>query len=93
MLTERKLTEREVESREVVLKGLLKNKRNLAELHRRFPGRLTVRAPAGATPLYLLSAAVGASRLKDLHVRVTTRRQRERSVSTWDELRTWDPGD
>ena len=31
MLTERKLTEREVESREVVLKGLLKNKRNLVK--------------------------------------------------------------
>ena len=31
MLTERKLTERELESREVVLKGLLKNKRNLVK--------------------------------------------------------------
>ena len=31
MLTERKLTEREVESREVVLKGLLKKKRNLVK--------------------------------------------------------------
>ena len=31
MLTERKLTERELESREVVLQGLLKNKRNLVK--------------------------------------------------------------
>ena len=31
MLNERKLTERELESREVVLQGLLKNKRNLVK--------------------------------------------------------------
>ena len=74
----------------------VENKQRLSALRRRFPGKITLRAPEGATPVTLHAQAQAAARLEDIlaHVTITeTGRTTSRAVSLWDESRTWDPGD
>ena len=74
----------------------VQNKQRLNALRRRFPGKITLRAPEGATPVALHAQAQAAARLEDIlaHVTITeTGRTTSRAVSLWDESRTWDPGD
>ena len=74
------------------------NYKKLAELRRRYPDRLRLRAPANAVKMTLRQQAAGAARLRDLDVLVARIaadgcERSERSVSQWDETRVWDPGD
>ena len=74
------------------------NYKKVAELTRRYPDRLRLRAPANAVKMTLRQQAAGAARLRDLDVLVAKMtadgcERSERSVSQWDETRVWDPGD
>ena len=76
----------------------IENYRKLAELRRRYPDRLRLRAPTNAVKITLRQQAAGAARLRDLDVLVAKMAAdgcecSERSVSQWDETRVWDPGD
>ena len=65
------------------------NRQRLDALSRRYPGKLELRAPNGATPIHLRMQAQAASRLDHIEARATG----SRLVSIWDQTRTWDPGD
>ena len=70
--------------------------KRLDALSRRYPGKLELRAPNGATPIHLRMQAQAASRLDHIEARVTLAAAGatgSRLVSIWDQTRTWDPGD
>ena len=72
------------------------NRQRLDALSRRYPGKLELRAPNGATPIHLRMQAQAASRLDHIEARVTLAAAGatgSRLVSIWDQTRTWDPGD
>ena len=76
----------------------IENCEKLAELRRRYPDRLRLRAPANAVKITLRQQAAGAARLRNLDVLVAKIAANgcecsERSVSQWDDTRVWDPGD
>ena len=70
----------------------LRNRKKIAVLHSKYPGRLRLRAPPEATPAALLRQATVAARMRDVRV-LTSATGREKSVHQWTELHTWDPGD
>ena len=74
------------------------NRQRLDALSRRYPGKLELRAPDGATPIHLRMQTQAASRLDHIEARVTftaAGATGSRLVSNfqWDQTRTWDPGD
>ena len=73
----------------------LHNESTWRTLNARFPGSVCVRTNPGATPLADTARAQSAARLRDLRLRVATAGgvRHETTVSQWDELRIWDPGD
>ena len=74
----------------------IRNKTRLDALSRRYPGKLELRAPQGATPITLRMQAQTAARFDDVlaHVAFTgTGGKDSRLVPLWDQTRVWDPGD
>ena len=74
----------------------IRNKRQIEMLNQRYPGRLELRAPQGATPTTLRMQAQTAARYEDVlaHVTLTgTGGKGSRQVPLWDQTRVWDPGD
>ena len=70
------------------------NHRALDALQRAYPNRLTLRIAEGAPRLQLTNAAVTAARTRDNALNVhAAGGSHELSVSLWDELTVWDPGD
>ena len=68
----------------------------LEALSRRYPGKLELRAPQGATPTTLRVQAQTASRFEDVLAHVTFAGmcgKNSRLIPLWDQTRTWDPGD
>ena len=73
-----------------------RNKTRLEALSRRYPGKLELRAPQGATPITLRMQAQTAARFEDVLAHVTftgTGGKDSRLVPLWDQTRIWDPGD
>ena len=73
-----------------------RSKRRLEALSRRYPGKLELRAPQGATPVTLRMQALTAARFDDIlaHVSFTgTGSKDSRLYPLWDQTRIWDPGD
>ena len=73
-----------------------RSKRRLEALSRRYPGKLELRAPQGATPVNLRMQALTAARFDDIlaHVSFTgTGSKDSRLYPLWDQTRIWDPGD
>ena len=74
----------------------IRNKTRLDALSRRYPGKLELRAPQGATPITLRMQAQTAARFEDVLAHVTftgTGGKNSRLVPLWDQTRVWDPGD
>ena len=74
----------------------IRNKTRLEALSRRYPGKLELRAPQGATPITLRMQAQTAARFDDIlaHVTFTGAGDKDsRLVPVWDQTRVWDPGD
>ena len=74
----------------------IRNKTRLDALSRRYPGKLELRAPQGATPITLRMQAQTAARFDDIlaHVTFTGAGDKDsRLVPVWDQTRVWDPGD
>ena len=74
----------------------IRNKTRLEALSRRYPGKLELRAPQGATPITLRMQAQTAARFDDIlaHVTFTGAGDKDsRLVPLWDQTRVWDPGD
>ena len=74
----------------------IRNKTRLDALSRRYPGKLELRAPQGATPITLRMQAQTAARFEDVLAHVTftgTGGKNSRLVPLWDQTREWDPGD
>ena len=73
-----------------------RSKRRLEALSRRYPGKLELRAPQGATPVNLRMQALTAARFDDILAHVTftgTGSRDSRLYPLWDQTRIWDPGD
>ena len=74
-----------------------KQKRRLEALSRRYPAKLELRVPHGATPVNLRMQALTAARFDDIlfaHVTFTGTGSRDsRLYPLWDQTRIWDPGD
>ena len=73
-----------------------RSKRRLEALSRRYPGKLELRAPQGATPVTLRMQALTAARFDDILAHVTftgTGSKDSRLYPLWDQTRIWDPGD
>ena len=73
-----------------------RSKQRLEALSRRYPGKLELRAPQGATPVTLRMQALTAARFDDIlaHVSFTgTGGKDSRLYPLWDQTRIWDPGD
>ena len=68
----------------------IRNKRQIEVLNRRYPGRLELRAPQGATPITLRMQAQTAARFEDV---TGAGGKGSRQVPLWDQTRIWDPGD
>ena len=63
---------------------------------RRYPGKLELRAPQGATPVTLRMQALTAARFDDVLAHVSfmgTGSEDSRLYPLWDQTRIWDPGD
>ena len=72
------------------------SKRRLEALSRRYPARLELRVPHGATPVNLRMQALTAARFDDILAHVTftgTGSRDSRLYPLWDQTRIWDPGD
>ena len=72
------------------------SKRRLEALSRRYPGKLELSVPHGATPVTLRMQALAAARFDDIlaHVSFTgTGSKDSRLYPLWDQTRIWDPGD
>ena len=72
----------------------IRNKTRLDALSRRYPGKLELRAPQGATPITLRMQAQTAARFEDVLAHVTftgTGGKNSRLVPLWDQTRVWDP--
>ena len=68
----------------------IRNKRWLEALSRRYPGKLELRAPQGATPITLCMQAQTAARFEDVLAHVTftgAGSKGSRLVSLWDQTR------
>jgi hypothetical protein len=90
---ERALSE---EGREAKPEMNAKSKRRLEALSRRYPGKLELRVPQGATPVTLRMQALTAVRYDDILAHVTftgTGSKDSRLYSLWDQTQVWDPGD
>ena len=90
---ERALSE---EGREAKPEMNAKSKRRLEALSRRYPGKLELRVPQGATPVTLRMQALTAARFDDILAHVTftgTGSRDSRLYPLWDQTRIWDPGD
>ena len=73
-----------------------RNKRRLEALSRRYPAKLELRVPHGATPVNLRMQALTAARFDDILAHVTftgTGSRDSRLYPLWDQTRIWDPGD
>ena len=73
-----------------------RSKRRLEALSRRYPGKLELRVPHGATPVTLRMQALAAARFDDIlaHVTFTGAGSKDsRLYPLWDQTRVWDPGD
>ena len=73
-----------------------RSKRRLEALSRRYPGKLELRAPQGATPVTLRMQALTAARFDDIQAHVSfagTGSKDSRLYSLWDQTQIWDPGD
>ena len=73
-----------------------RSKRRLEALSRRYPGKLELRAPQGATPVTLRMQALTAARFDDILAHVSfagTGGKDSRLYSVWDQTQIWDPGD
>ena len=78
-----------------------RSKRRLEALSRRYPGKLELRAPQGATPVTLRMQALTAARFDDIQAHVSfagagLRRagsKDSRLYPLWEQTRIWDPGD
>ena len=72
------------------------SKRRLEALSRRYPGKLELSVPHGATPVTLRMQALAAARFDDIlaHVTFTGAGSKDsRLYPLWDQTRIWDPGD
>ena len=73
-----------------------RSKRRLEALSRRYPAKLELRVPQGATPVNLRMQALTAARFDDILAHVTftgTGSRDSRLYPLWDQTRIWDPGD
>ena len=73
-----------------------RSKRRLEALSRRYPGKLELRVPQGATPVTLCMQALTAARFDDILAHVTftgTGSRDSRLYPLWDQTRIWDQGD
>ena len=73
-----------------------RSKRRLEALSRRYPGKLELRVPQGATPVTLRMQALTAARFDDILAHVSfagTGSKDSRLYPLWDQTRIWDPGD
>ena len=72
------------------------SKRRLEPLSQRYPGKLELRAPQGATPVTLRMQALTAARFDDIQAHVSfagTGSKDSRLYSVGDQTQIWDPGD